>query len=171
MFALERLLPMRDREKDIEILALRHQLAVLQRQIDRPRLTGSDRAFLAALLHRLPRVRLGQLQLIVSPDTVLRWHRDLIRRRHASISRKRPPGRPATRRAVQALVLRLARENTAWGYRRIHGELAALGIKVTPSTVWEILNKHGITPAPDRLTSRGRGSCVVRPKRSWPATS
>ena len=149
VFALVRLLPMRDSEKDIEILALRHQLAVLKRQVDQPRLTGSDRASMAALLHRLPRVRLRQLQLIVSPDTVLRWHRDLIRRRHASISRKRPPGRPPTVGACR-LWSRLARENTAWGYRRIHGELAVLGIKVAPSTVWEILNKYGIAPAPDR---------------------
>src|SRR5664280_291716 len=85
---------MSDTDKDIEILTLRHQLAILQRQIDTPRLTGTG-AFLAALLHRLPKVRLRQLQLIVSPDTILRWHRDLIRRRHANISRHQRPGRPA----------------------------------------------------------------------------
>jgi putative transposase len=150
VFALARLLPMSDTEKSIEILALRHQLAVLQRQVERPRWTWADRALLAALLHRLPRVRLRELQLIVSPDTVLRWHRELLRRRHARRSRPRHPGRPPTRRAVQALVLRLARENTGWGYRRIHGELAVLGIRVAPSTVWEILQKHGIPPAPER---------------------
>ena len=87
VFTVIRLLPMSDTAKDIEILALRHQLAILQRQIDTPRLTGTDRVFLAALLHRLPKVRLRQLQLIVSPDTILRWHRDLIRRRHTKISR------------------------------------------------------------------------------------
>jgi putative transposase len=75
MFTVIRLLPVDGTEKDIEILALRHQLTILQRQIDRPRFTGTDRAFLAALLHRLPRVRLRQLPLIVSPDTIMRWHR------------------------------------------------------------------------------------------------
>ena len=87
MFTVIRLLPVSGTEKDIEILALRHQLAILQRQIDTPRLTGTDRVFLAALLHRLPRVRLRQLQLIVSPDTIRRWHRDLMIRRHAHASR------------------------------------------------------------------------------------
>ncbi|TKA03134.1 integrase core domain-containing protein [Actinacidiphila oryziradicis] len=151
VFAFIRLLPVSDVDKDIEILTLRHQLAVLQRQIDRPRVTPTDRAFLAALLHRLPRPKLRQLHLIVSPETILRWHRDLVRRRHAEASgRKKRPGRPPTRRSIQALVLRLARENSSWGYRRIHGELAALGIKVAPSTVWEILKQHGIEPAPER---------------------
>jgi len=93
---------------------------------------------------------LRQLQLIVSPDTILRWHRDLIRAHHTKISRRNRTGRPPTRRAIRALVLRLARENPAWGYRRIHGELAGLAIKVAPSTVWEILKVHGILPAPDR---------------------
>ncbi|MFC5204095.1 integrase core domain-containing protein [Streptomyces kaempferi] len=149
-FSLIRLLPMSDRAKDLEILALRHQLAVLQRQVDKPQLTWLDRALLAALLHRLPRVQLRQLHLIVSPDTVLRWHRDLQRRRHAKASRPKRPGRPRTIRSVRALVLRLVQENPGWGYRRVHGELAALGIKVTASTVWSILKEHGIPPAPDR---------------------
>src|SRR4029077_11875267 len=135
---------MSDTDKDIEIFTLRHQLAVLQRQAGKPRPTRADRTILAALLHRLPRPKLRQLHLIVSPDTILRWHRDLIRRRHAEVSRRRRPGRPQTRRAIRSLVLRLARENTSWGYRRIHGELTMLGIKVAPSTVWEILKQHGI---------------------------
>jgi putative transposase len=150
MITLLRLLPRSNAENDIEILALRHQLAVLQRQIDKPRLTPPDRAFLAALLHRLARPTLRQPHLIVSPDTVLRWHRDLLRRRHAKASRPKRPGRPRTRRSVQALVLRLARENSGWGYRRVHGELAVLGIKVAPSTVWEILKAHGVEPSPQR---------------------
>jgi putative transposase len=150
VFAFIRLLLMSDTDKDIEILTLRHQLAVLQRQIDKPRLTPPDRAFLAALLHRLPRARLRQLHLIVSPDTVLRWHRDLLRRHHAKMSRPKRPGRPPTVRSIKALILRLAQENPSWGYRRIHGELAALGIKVAPSTVWEILKANGIEPAPQR---------------------
>jgi putative transposase len=150
VFAFIRLLPMSDTDKDLEILTLRHQLAVLQRQADKPRLTPPDRAFLAALPHRLPRARLRQLHLIVSPDTVLRWHRDLLRRHHAKQSRPKRPGRPPTHRGIQALVLRLVRENPSWGYRHIHGELAVLGIKVAPSTVWEILQHNGIKPAPRR---------------------
>jgi transposase len=150
MFTLVRLLPMSDLDKDVEILTLRHQLTVLQRQIDKPRLTPPDRALLAALLHRLPKPTLRQLHLIVSPDTVLRWHRDLLRRHHAKASRPKRPGRPPTVHSVRALVLRLARENRSWGYRRIHGELATLGIKVAPSTVWEILKDNGIDPVPER---------------------
>jgi transposase InsO family protein len=150
VFAFIRLLPMSAADRDIEISTLRHQLAVLQRQINRPRVTPADRAFLAALLHQLPRPKLRQLHLIVSPDTVLRWHRDLTRRRHAEASRRKRSGRPPARRSIQALVLGLARENSTWGYRRIHGELAVLGIKVAPSTVWEILRAHRIEPAPER---------------------
>jgi transposase InsO family protein len=150
VFAFIRLLPMSDVDKNVEILALRHQLAILQRQIDRPRLTQPDRAFLAALLHRLPRPTLRQLHLIVSPDTVLRWHRDLLRRHHAKASRPKRPGRPPTVRSIEALILRLAQENPSWGYRRIHGELAMLAIKIAPSTVWEILRRNGIEPAPQR---------------------
>ncbi len=131
-------------------MALRHQLTVLQRQVGKPRLTPPDRAFLAVLLHRVPRPTLRQLHLIVSPDTILRWHRDLLRGRHARASRSTRPGRPHTIRSIQALVLRLARENPNWGYRRIHGELAALAITAAPSTVWEILRSNGVEPAPRR---------------------
>jgi hypothetical protein len=95
---------------------------------------GEHRHSLAALLHRPPRPKLRQLQLIVSPDTVLRWHRDLLRRHHAKQSRPKRPGRPPIVRSIKALVLRLARENPNWGYRRIHGELAMLAITVAPST-------------------------------------
>src|SRR5258705_10820905 len=148
MFTLIRLLPMSDLDKNVEILTLRHELAILQRQIDKPRLTPPDRAFLAALPHRLPRPKLRQLHLIVSPDTVLRWHRDLLRRHHATASRPKRAGRPPTVRSIKALVLRLAKENSGWGHRRIHAELATLGTKVAPSTVREILQRNGIEPAP-----------------------
>jgi hypothetical protein len=94
VFALLRLLPMSDRDKDAEILALGHQITVLERQLGsaRPRLLPSDRAFLAALLHRLPRDVLGRFRLLVRPDTVLRWHRDLLARHRAARSRSRSPG-------------------------------------------------------------------------------
>jgi hypothetical protein len=127
VFALLRLLPMSSRDKDAEILVLRHQLSVLQRQLgpDRVRFTPGDRALLAALLHRLPRDVLKRLHLVVRPDTVLRWHRDVVARRHARRSRPRHPGRPRTVRSIRVLVLRLVRENPGWGYRRVHGELLA----------------------------------------------
>jgi putative transposase len=150
VFTLIRLRPMTNSDKNVEILTLRHQLAILQRQTDKPRLTQPDRAFLAALLHRLPKPKLRQLHLIVSPDTVPRWHRDLLRRHHAKQSRPKRPGRPPTVRSIKTLILRLAKENPSWGYRRIHGELAVLGIKIAPSTVWEILKNTGIDPAPHR---------------------
>ena len=171
VFIVLRLLPMSDTDKDIEILTLRHQLAILQRQNGKPRLTWADRALLAALLHRLPRPRLTQLQLIVSPDTILRWHRDFIRRRHAARSRRKQPGRPPTRRAIQSLILRLARENPSWGYRRIHGELTTLGVTVAASTVWEILKQHGIEPAPQRNRQTWSASSAVKHKQLWRAIS
>ncbi|MEV0132574.1 integrase core domain-containing protein [Dactylosporangium sp. NPDC050688] len=152
-FALLRLLPMSDRDKDIEILALRHQLLVLQRQVGKPTFTNADRAVLAGLLHHLPVKKLQQLLLLVRPDTILRWHRDLLKRRHAATCVPKRRGRPPTVRSIRTLVLRLASENASWGYRRIHGELAALGIKVAASTVWEILKEHGIPPAPERQST------------------
>jgi putative transposase len=154
-FAVLRLLPMSDRDKDAEILALRHQLTVLERQLgkDRVRFTPSDRAFLAALLHRLPVAILRRMNLVVRPDTVLPWHRDLVARRHAARSRPQRSGRPRTVRSIRLLVLRLARENPGWGYRRIHGELQVLGIKVAASTFWEMLKEAGIGPAPQRASS------------------
>ncbi|MEV6674485.1 integrase core domain-containing protein [Streptomyces sp. NPDC051162] len=149
-FSLIRLLPMSDREKEIEILVLRHQLTVLQRQVDKPTFTPSDRFLLAGMLHHLTTDKLRQLQLLVRPDTVLRWHRDILKRRHAATCTPRRRGRPRTIRSIRTLVLRLAGENSSWGYRRIQGELAALGIKVAASTVWEILREHGIDPSPQR---------------------
>jgi len=138
--------------KDAEILLLRHQLAVALRERPKAhsRLTWPDRAWLALLAATLPAGRLAGLRLIVTSATILRWHRDIIRRRWARLSRRGRSGRPPVRRTVRSVVLRLARENEAWGYRRIHGELAALGIKVAPSTVWQILKNAGIGPAPRR---------------------
>ena len=113
VFALLRLLPVSSRDKDAEILALRHRLSVVQRQLGpyRVRFTPGDRALLATLLHRLPRDVLNGLHLVVRPDTVLRWHRDVTARRHARRSRPRHPGRPRTVRSIRVLVVRLVREN------------------------------------------------------------
>jgi putative transposase len=134
-----------------EILILRHQLAVVQRrQPGRSNLNWADRALIATLLAVIPKARRQGLRLLVTPDTVLRWHRDIVRRRWAARSIRGKTGRPATRRNIRALVLRLARENPGWGYRRIHGELAGLGVKIAASTAWEILKKAGLDPAPRR---------------------
>jgi transposase len=100
----------------------------------------------------LARATLRRLRLLVSPDTVLRWHRDLMKRRHARTSVNRWPGRPRTVASIRCLVLRLAAENPVVGYRRIHGELALLGIAIAASTVWEILKTAGVDPAPRRTT-------------------
>ena len=117
--------------KTAEILILRHQLTVLQRpQRRRPKLDWADRALLATLPGVIPKARRQGLRLLVTPDTMLRWHRDIVRRRWAAKSMRGKTGRPATRRNIRALVLRLARENPEWGYRRIHGELAGLGVKI-----------------------------------------
>src|SRR5882724_5899415 len=116
--------------KTTEILLLRHQLAVLQRrQPRRPDLDWADRALLATSLAVIPKVRRHGLRLLVTPDTIVRWHRDIVRRRWAARSMRGKTGRPAIRRNIRALVLRLARENPHWGYRRIHGELAGVGVK------------------------------------------
>ncbi len=138
--------------KDAEILMLRHQLAVAQRERPRThfRLTWPDRAWLAMLAGTLPVERLAAMRLIVTPGTILGWHRSIVRRRWTRSSRQGRSGRPAANRHVRSVVLRLARENESWGYRRIQGELAGLGITVAPSTVWRILKRAGIDPVPRR---------------------
>jgi putative transposase len=137
-----------EREKEIEILLLRHQLRLLERQVARPHLTQSDRALLAAFCRVLPR-QTSRRSLLVTPATLLRWHRELVARRWTY--RHRRPGRPATPTDVRVLIVRLARENPGWGYRRIQGELVGLGITLAASTVWTILRDAGIEPAPKRL--------------------
>jgi putative transposase len=135
-----------DRSKELEILALRHQVAVLPRQVHRPDVNDADRVLLAALSRLLPRP--SWEMLFVTPSTLLRWHRDLIARRWTY--RRKGPGRPSTRRDIREAVLRLARENPTWGYQRISGELAGVGIRVPPSTVRDILKGTGLDPAPRR---------------------
>jgi putative transposase len=138
------LLARSDAAKDVEILALRHEVAVLRRTNSRPTLTWLDRAMLSALSRLLP-TPLRQLRL-VTPRTLLRWHAQLVARRWTYP--RRQPGRPPTAPPIRALVLRMARENPRWGYRRIQGELVGLGHSVAASTVWTILKDVGLDPAP-----------------------
>ncbi len=146
LFALVWLLGRSRRSKELEILALRHELAVLRRQSARPRLTRADRAFLAALSRSLPRSTWPSFP--VRPETLLRWHRQLVARRW-TYSHMRP-GRPPLEASVGALILRLARENPHWGYRRIVGELKGIGVVVSPTTVRKVLIEAGLPPAPER---------------------
>ena len=140
------LLARSDAAKDVEILVLRHEVAVLRRHHPHPRLDWVDRALLSALSRLLP-LDLRRLRL-VSPRTLLRWHAQLVARRWTYP--RRHPGRPPVAQPIRALVLRMARENPRWGYRRIQGELIGLGHQIAASTVWKILKVAGIDPAPQR---------------------
>ena len=150
-----------DRDNDLEILLLRHQLRLLQRERPRPpclsRWEKLTLAVLTAKLRRLtasPRIRLERAVLLFKPDTVLGWHRELVRRKWIT-QRRSSGGRPAAPPEVEALVLRLARDNPGWGYRRIQGELVKLGHRLSHTTVRAILERHGLPPAPER---RRRGN-------------
>ena len=122
---------------------MRHQLSVLRRQIDRPSLNDGDRTLLGAIAAALPRPR--RTGWIVTPDTLLRWHRRRIARHWTQPTRG--PGRPATAPEIRSLVLRLGTENPTWGYRRIHGELVGLGHRLAYSTVWQILKDQRHRPS------------------------
>jgi len=132
--------------KDVELVLLRHQLSVLARSQQRPRLRPADRAFVVALARLLPHRR--RHGLVATPATLLRWHRELVRRRWTYPQRK--PGRPPTARPLRELVVRLARENPRWGYQRIAGELLKLGFRLSPSTIRRVLASAGLEPAPRR---------------------
>jgi putative transposase len=135
--------------KDAELLVLRHENQVLRRQLTgRLRWDHVDCLWLAALSRLVSRRRWSEV-FPVTPATILRWHRDLIARKWDYASRRRP-GRPSTGTSVKTLIIRMARENPAWGHRRIHGELARLGHAIAASAVWEILHAAGIEPAPRR---------------------
>ena len=138
-----------DRAKAAELLVLRHENAVLRRHVSRVRYDPADRLWFAALARLLPRRRWTEI-FPVTPATLLAWHRRLAAAKYDT-SKRRKPGRPPTARSIADLVVRLAKENPLWGYRRIHGELTKLGLAVAPSTVWEILRAAGIDPAPRRL--------------------
>jgi len=132
--------------KDAEILVLRHQLAVLRRQVARPRLTWSDRALVGALARLVPRQRWASF--LVTPETILRWHRALVRR-HWTYPHRRHD-RPVLPQETVGLIVRLARENPRWGYLRIVGELKKLGVAVSKTSVAAVLRRHRLPPAPRR---------------------
>ncbi|MGH3822546.1 MAG: integrase core domain-containing protein [Pseudonocardiaceae bacterium] len=148
LFSLVAVLMRRDLSKDAELLVLRHENAVLRRQVTRVRHTPVDRVWLAALSRLLPRRRWAGV-FAVTPATILAWHRRLVSRRWDYTARRRP-GRPPTAPAIRKLVIRMATENPTWGHRRVQGELVRLGHRIAASTVWQILRDAGIDPAPRR---------------------
>jgi putative transposase len=133
--------------KDIELLVLRHQLKVLQRQVKRPRLNRLDRVLLAAASRAMTRSIWSSF--VVRPETLLRWHRELVRKKWTQ-RRTGHPGRPPIEPEVRDLIVRLGRENPRWGYQRIRGELMKLQIRISATTVRTILLRHGLDPVPRR---------------------
>jgi len=152
LFALVSLLARPRRSNEFEILLLRHELAVLRRQAGRPKLTRADRALLAALSRAVPRT--AWANLAVKPDTLLRWHRQLVARRWTYAHRK--AGRPPLERSLRELIRRLARENAHWGYKRIVGELKTAGVSVSATSVRKVLLEAGFQPAPERADASWR---------------
>src|SRR3712207_239430 len=144
-----------DLARDVELLVLRHEVRVLRRHANRPRYQPGDRLVLAGLSRLLPRSEWWRFP--VRPETLLRWHRELVRRKWAAFGRRRDPGRPPLPTEVRALIVRLAAENPGWGYRRIRGELLGLGHDVSATAIRSVLRRRGIPPAP------GRGGLA------WPA--
>jgi hypothetical protein len=132
----------REVSKDAELLVLRHENAVLRRQVGRVRYQPGDRLWLAALSRLIPRHRWGEV-FAVTPATLLAWHRRLIARKWDYASKRRP-GRPSTAAAIGELVIRIATDNPTWGHRRVQGELVKLGHPIAASTVWQILHDAGI---------------------------
>ena len=147
MTALALLVVRSERSKELEILVLRHQLTVLRRQVERPAVNDDDRTLLGAIASALPR-RLRD-SWIVTPETLLRWHRQRIAK-HWTQPPARRIGRPPTSAELRRLIVRLANENPTWGHRRIQGELARLGHTIAKTTVWKILTDNGIEPSPNR---------------------
>jgi putative transposase len=152
LFALVWLLGRPRRSKELEILVLRHELAILRRQNSRPNLTRADRALLASLSRSLARPAWAVFP--IKPETLLRWHRQLIARRWTYSHR--PLGRPPLERSLRELILRLADENPHWGYKRIVGELKGLGVAVSATSVRKVLIEAGLPPAPQRTHSSWR---------------
>ncbi len=152
LFALVWLLARPRRSKELEMLVLRHELAILRRQAARPMLTRTDRALFAALSRSLPRAAWASFP--VKPETLLGWHRQLVARRWTYPHKT--PGRPPLEPSLRTLILRLARENPQWGYRRIVSELKGLGVSVSATSVRKVLTQADLPPAPERARSTWR---------------
>jgi putative transposase len=132
---------------DVEVVVLRHQLMILRRQVGRPHLCRRDRLFMAVLSRTLPRARWSSF--VVSPQTLLRWHRDLVRKKW-TYKRISVGGRPPITNGVRELILRIGRENPRWACLRIRGELAKLGVRVSATKIRTLLRASGLGPAPRR---------------------
>jgi putative transposase len=149
------ILRLADSDKDLELLILRQQIAILERNTDRPRLSRFEKLTLAVLIHKFKQRagitcrRLAESVFIFTPETILRWHRELVKRKW-TFKRRRQSGRPRIDPDIEALIVRLARENPRWGYGKIEGELFKLGHDVGRTTIKEILRRHNIPPAPER---------------------
>jgi len=166
--------------KDAEILVLRHQLAVLRRQVARPRFSWSDRALVALVSGLVPREHWSSF--LVSPKTILGWHRSLVKKRWTYAHRR--PGRPGLGKETVELICRLGRENPRWGYLRIVGELRKLGVCVSKTSVVTVLRRHGLGPAPRRegptwtqfLSAQAKGIVATRqstmaPSPAWTSSA
>lgn len=132
---------LRVRDPEAELLLLRHQLRVVRRQVKRPQLDPADRAIMAALSRRVSRASL--VGMLVQPETVLGWHRELVRRKWAAFGRRRGPGRPSLDAEIRALILRMAKDNPKWGCIRIRGELLKLGHVVSATAIRKLLRRLG----------------------------
>jgi putative transposase len=159
----------RDLARDAELLVLRHENAVLRRHAGRTRYEPADRVWFALLAQLIPRRRWAEV-FPVTPATPLNWHRKLAARNYDT-SKRRKPGRPPAVRSIARLAVRMANENPLWGYRRIHGELTKLGVRIAPSTVYEILRAAGIDPAPRRRGPTWRQFLHAQAAGSSPSTS
>lgn len=137
-----------DLTRDIELFALRHEVRVLRRHAKRPRYQPGDRLVLVGLSRLLSRADWWRFP--VRPETLLRWHRELVHRKWAAFGRRRGPGRPPVATEVRALIVRLTTENSGWGYRRIRGELLGLGHDLSATAIRSVLRRRGIQPAPRR---------------------
>jgi len=143
---LVRVMPGEDRDREIELLVLRHQVKVLKRKAGRPRLRRIDKAFLAACSRVLPKHCWGSF--VVAPSTLLRWHRELVGRKWTY--KAKSSGRPPVDSKLVALICRMAKDNASWGYMRIKGECLKLGVRVSATTVKKVLANAGLDPAPRR---------------------
>src|SRR5918997_479846 len=162
LLGLTTVLMRRDLSKDAELLVLRHENAVLRRQVTRVSYTPADRAWLAVLSRLLPRRRWAAI-FPVTPATILAWHRRLVSRKWDYTACRRS-GRPPTAAAIKSMVIRMAAENPTWGHRRVQGELIRLGHRIAASTVWQILHDAGIDPAPRRSAPTWRQFLTAQAK-------